>query len=120
MEALMEKLRVNYSKETASLCTNIIEPRYSPACVAAKLRMSQLPSLDLSLARLKPRPGTLPEIETANPLCTHRMMELARRIEESAASSSVWMRLGGEELSGLRNRFRNLLERILNELDSGE
>ncbi len=47
------------------------------------------------------------------------MSEFAKRIEDSAESSSAWERIGGTELTRLRQQFRELLGQLLSEVDQG-
>lgn len=118
----MEKMLVDYSKEEAGQCISGIGLRYSPACVRDEFRpvarVSQLRSLERSLPQWGPETGS-ESLEQEPKLSpdVQRMSEFARRIEESAESSTAWARLGGEELSALRQNLRNLLRQVLNDLD---
>ncbi|RYD77660.1 MAG: hypothetical protein EOP84_15265 [Verrucomicrobiaceae bacterium] len=102
-----------------------IEPRFSFACAGFKLQTLAQISQSLTLEKSLSRQGELAARRSfaggpALPPGRQWISEFARRIEESAESSTVWGRLCGEELSGLRRSFRNLLVQILEELEPQE
>lgn len=118
LRTTMDKTSAEYSAEAPSPYTSDIDSQYSSACI-----------LDESGTRSPSCMGTpvtawgsavrrrQEALEGAAALCSRRMSEFAKRIEDSAESSSAWERIGGTELSRLRRRFCELLERILDEAD---
>lgn len=118
LRTTMDKTSAEYSAETPAHYTSEIDSQYSSACMMDELetRSHSYVGTPVTEWGSAGRRSQQPQ-EGAAALCSRRMSEFAKRIEDSAESSSAWERIGGKELSHLRREFRDLLGRLLDELD---
>jgi len=114
----MDKMSAEYSAESPVHDSSDLDSQYSSAYILDEPAARSQPSLSTPVTAWgSALRGRQEPLEGATALCSRRMSEFAKRIEDSAESSSAWERIGGAELSRLRHQFRELLGRILDEAD---